>query len=53
MPVTFSAALRDESGATALEYCLIASGISLVVIGSATLIGGHLAVWFQGLAAAL
>ena len=24
--------LKDESGATAIEYCLIASGIALVII---------------------
>jgi pilus assembly protein Flp/PilA len=24
--------LRDESGATAIEYCLIAAGISMVIV---------------------
>jgi pilus assembly protein Flp/PilA len=24
--------LRDESGATAIEYCLIAAGISIVIV---------------------
>lgn len=30
---------RDESGATAIEYALIASLISILVIGGATMIG--------------
>ena len=25
--------LRDESGATAIEYCLIAAGVGIVIIG--------------------
>ncbi|MFZ2157178.1 MAG: Flp family type IVb pilin [Bradyrhizobium sp.] len=28
----FSKFLRDESGATAIEYCLIAAGISIVIV---------------------
>jgi len=28
----FSEFLRDESGATAIEYCLIAAGISIVIV---------------------
>lgn len=31
--------LRDTSGATAIEYALIAGGISLMVIAGATLVG--------------
>ena len=31
---TFSAFLKDESGATAIEYGLIAAGISIVIIAS-------------------
>jgi pilus assembly protein Flp/PilA len=36
---TISAFLRDQSGATAIEYALIAGGISIVVIGTVALIG--------------
>ncbi len=31
--------LRDQSGATAIEYALIAAGISIVIIVSVTSIG--------------
>ena len=31
--------LRDESGATAIEYCLIASGIAFAIIGTVQAIG--------------
>ncbi len=31
--------MNDESGATAIEYGLIAAGISVVIIGSVELLG--------------
>ena len=31
--------LRDESGATAIEYCLIAAGISIVIITAVNGVG--------------
>ena len=31
--------LGDESGATAIEYCLIAAGISIVIVVAASGIG--------------
>ena len=34
--------LRDDSGATAIEYGLIAAGISVVIIGTVNTIGGQL-----------
>ena len=34
--------LRDESGATAIEYGLIAALISVAIIGTVSLIGGEL-----------
>jgi pilus assembly protein Flp/PilA len=34
--------LQDDSGATAIEYCLIAAGISLVIIASANAVGSSL-----------
>jgi len=34
--------LRDTSGATAIEYGLIAAGISVVIIGAVNTIGGKL-----------
>jgi len=53
MPRLVFAAIRDESGATAIEYGLIAGCIALVVIGSAKMVGGNLADWFQRVADAL
>ena len=34
--------LRDESGATAIEYALIAAGISIVIVVAVTGIGSSL-----------
>lgn len=34
--------LADESGATAIEYALIASLLSIAIVGSAFLLGGGL-----------
>jgi len=34
--------MKDESGATAIEYGLIAAGISVVIIGAVNAIGGKL-----------
>ena len=35
----FSKFLCDESGATAIEYCLIAAGISIVIVVAVSGIG--------------
>ncbi|PWE16886.1 Flp family type IVb pilin [Marinicauda salina] len=40
-----SAFLADESGATAIEYGLIAGIISIVIISATTSIGGTLTGW--------
>ena len=45
--------VRDESGATAIEYGLIAALISVVIIGAVTLLGTNLSATFQAVAAAL
>jgi pilus assembly protein Flp/PilA len=44
---------RDESGATAIEYGLIAGLISIVVLGWATFTGTTLESVFQNIASAL
>lgn len=41
--------LRDESGATAIEYGLIAALIALVIIGAVTTLGTNLSSKFQGI----
>ena len=49
----FSLLLRDESGATAIEYGLIAALISVAIIGAVTLVGGNLGTTFTNVANAL
>lgn len=44
---------KDESGATAIEYGLIAALISLAIIAGAGLIGTRLDVIFRAIATAL
>ena len=45
--------LRDEEGATAIEYGLIAALISVVIIVTVTLVGNNLTAVFQAIANAL
>jgi pilus assembly protein Flp/PilA len=49
----FERLARDESGATAIEYGLIAALIAVVVIGAVTLIGTNLSTNFQTIATTL
>ena len=46
----FSRFVRDESGATAIEYGLIAALIAVVVITGVTAVGTRLSSTFTGLA---
>ena len=41
--------LRDQSGATAIEYCLIASGIALAIIVTVQGIGPQLNTKFASI----
>jgi pilus assembly protein Flp/PilA len=45
--------LRDESGAPAIEYGLIAAGISVAVIGAVKLVGTNLNSAFTSVSTAL
>ena len=45
--------LRDESGATAIEYGLIAALISVVIITAVKLVGTNLTATFNAVAAAV
>lgn len=45
--------LKDESGATAIEYGLIAALISVGIIGGATLVGGSVNTTFTTIAGSL
>ena len=37
---------QDQSGATAIEYCLIAMGISIVIVGAVNGVGTALSTKF-------
>ena len=45
--------LKDESGATAIEYGLIAAGISIVIIASVNAVGSSLNTTFDTVATPL
>ena len=45
--------LKDESGATAIEYGLIAALIAVVIIGATTAIGNNLSAKFNTVATTL
>ena len=48
-----SAFLRNESGATAIEYGLIAAGISVVIIATVNAIGSSLNTKFNSISTQL
>ena len=45
--------LDDESGATAIEYCLIAAGLSIVIVTAVNGIGGTLNTKFTSVNSSL
>ena len=45
--------VTDESGATAIEYALIAAGISIVIVAAVTTIGSAMNTKFTSVATAL
>ncbi len=45
--------LKNEDGATAIEYGLIAALIGVVIIGAVQLVGTNLTATFNAIAAAL
>jgi pilus assembly protein Flp/PilA len=51
MTKTITRFLRDESGATAIEYGLIAALIAVVIIGAVQLVGSNLNTTFSTVAA--
>jgi pilus assembly protein Flp/PilA len=46
----FARFVRDESGATAIEYGLIAALIAVVIIGAVQLVGTNLSTTFNTVA---
>jgi pilus assembly protein Flp/PilA len=49
----FNRFLQDESGATAIEYGLIAALIAVVIIGALQVLGGNLNTKFTSVSTAL
>lgn len=49
----FSKFLSDQSGATAIEYCLIATGIAFVIIAAVNSIGTSLSGSFTSVNSSL
>jgi pilus assembly protein Flp/PilA len=49
----FSRLLQDESGATAIEYCLIAVGLSIVILAAVNSIGTSLNTSFTSVNSSL
>ena len=49
----FSKFLHDQSGATAIEYCLIAVGLSIVIIAAVKGIGSTLNTSFTSVNSSL
>ena len=47
----FARFLKDESGATAIEYGLIASLVALAIIAGATTLGTNIGLVFNNIAA--
>jgi pilus assembly protein Flp/PilA len=45
--------MQDESGATAIEYGLIAVAISVAIAGAVFVFGGELVTVFEGLSGSL
>lgn len=45
--------MKDESGATAIEYGLIAAGIAVAIIAAVNLVGDNLVAMFDAVAVAL
>jgi pilus assembly protein Flp/PilA len=45
--------LKNDSGATAIEYGLIAAGIAVVIIGAVQLVGTNLTTTFNSVANAV
>jgi pilus assembly protein Flp/PilA len=49
MTAIFARFLKDESGATAIEYGLIASLIALAIVTGATALGGQISTTFTNI----
>jgi pilus assembly protein Flp/PilA len=53
MKTLFARFLRDQAGATAIEYALIASSISIVIVGAANALGATVTTKYTTVASSL
>lgn len=53
MKTTFARFMKDDSGATAIEYGLIAALVAVIIIGAVTAMGGQLKTTFNSVVTAL
>ncbi len=53
MPGLFKRFLADDSGATAIEYALIAAGIALAIIPAVNSLGSKISSKFTSISASL
>ena len=53
MNTLFNRFMKDESGATAIEYGLIAAGISVAIIAVVNSLGGQLKTTFSNVSSSL
>jgi len=53
IPTTLSRFLRDDSGATAIEYAMIASGVAVAIAATVTSLGSGVKGLFTTVATAL
>ncbi len=44
---------RDDTGATAIEYALIASGVSVVIVGTVATLGSNVKNFYSSVADAM
>jgi pilus assembly protein Flp/PilA len=51
--ISFRRFVRDEGGATAIEYAMIASGVSIVIAGTVLALGSTVTDMFTSVATAL
>ncbi len=49
----YASFIKDESGATAIEYALLAGLIGVAIIGAVTALGGSISGLFTGLSTTL
>ena len=47
MKKTFAFLSHENTGATAVEYALIAAGIALAIVAAVALVGGNLSTFFD------